>query len=99
MEQKHTPGRWTADTNHRQRADGGWVSFAIKAADGKSVCACAATVKRDPAEIRANARLIQAAPDLLEALQELLALADEINPIEGRAMRKARAAISRALEV
>ena len=43
-----------------------------------------------------DARLIAAAPDLLEALESALELIDVITPLEGDVQRKARAAIYKA---
>lgn len=47
-------------------------------------------------EARANARLIAAAPDLLEALKDMVGLVELMCPFDGPQQRKARAAIARA---
>jgi hypothetical protein len=49
---------------------------------------------RSDAEILANARLIAAAPDLLEALKDVLPELESIGPLEK--FERARAAIARA---
>lgn len=68
MSTKHTPGPWTVNPhfNHgaevRSLASVAWCSVAsTHGASGSQVI--------DVAEARANARLIAAAPDLLEALE------------------------------
>ena len=50
----------------------------------------------DRDERLANARLIAAAPDLLEALEDAVKLIETITPLEGDTMRKAKAAIAKA---
>jgi len=60
---EHTPGPWVGKTPF------------ISDSSGKTI----ATVEPFAAAEHANARLIAAAPDLLEALEELLAEAD--NPV------------------
>ena len=45
---------------------------------------------------RANTRLIAAAPDLLEALKDMVDLVELLCPFDGPQQRKARAAIARA---
>jgi hypothetical protein len=47
-------------------------------------------------ELAANARLIAAAPDLLEALKDMVDLVELLCPFDGPQQRKARAAIARA---
>ena len=47
-------------------------------------------------ETIANARLIAAAPDLLEALKDMVDLVELMCPFDGPQQRKARAAIARA---
>lgn len=47
-------------------------------------------------EARANARLIAAAPDLLESLREMVDLVGMAIPFDGPQQRKARKAIARA---
>ena len=47
-------------------------------------------------EARANARLIAAAPDLLEALKDMVGLVELMCPFDGPQQRKARATIARA---
>lgn len=76
MSQKHTPGPWIP----MQYADGEWgvrqdpnIPSVIVAGEGLpcgfSICNI---VEQSPAEDEANAHLIAAAPDLLEALWEIL---------------------------
>ena len=100
---KHTPGPWTYDQG--QYADWGCVKDASGFLVAKSVVpygtdqnACRRE-RIDPCE--ANARLIAAAPDLLEALETLESMPDErsihdISNEELAAWEKARAAIAKA---
>ena len=92
MSATHTPGPWRvspsvegmlcifADVNHRQ--------------DGYlDACVCAVSAIMDKTEIdEANARLIAAAPELLEALERVVAIADR-DTVEFNA---AKAAIAKA---
>ena len=50
----------------------------------------------DGIDLFANARLIAAAPDLLEALKDMVDLVELLCPFDGPQQRKARAAIARA---
>lgn len=86
---KHTPGPWKVDEDDDVvSATGLWVAFAY--GDSEE-------------EAKHNARLIAAAPDLLEALRALLSAAERMvdkAPVMGRteaeAMDRARLAIDRA---
>lgn len=72
-ETKHTPGPWkVAVSDHRV-----WV---YKEALGKHIADTDTTVTMPRAEQIANARLIAAAPDMLEALREIFM---ECYPNEG----------------
>jgi len=64
MEAKHTPGPWSA-----QRLAERWGAFCINGKDGIRIVSCMLNNKRTRQEKRANAMLIAAAPDLLEALK------------------------------
>lgn len=48
-------------------------------------------------DVGANARLIAAAPELLAALVEAVDLIETISPMEGDTLRRARAAIAKAV--
>lgn len=91
---KHTPGPWWL------QADGvGWY-VECTPERGHSVAYVRAEVEEDDpdtpdAEKEANARLIAAAPDLLDALKELLDQ-DEHGEDEIWVRNKARAAIAKA---
>jgi hypothetical protein len=62
----------------------------------QEVAVCGPT--EQPEQSSANAALIAAAPDLLEALQGLMALLDpDIHGSRGSALENARAAIAKAL--
>jgi hypothetical protein len=88
---KHTPGPW-----HYRRGDE-WSHSVVThhgtLPDGSQNCWTVADINkmREP-EHEANARLIAAAPELLEALKELLPGADAM----GWNTEKARAAIAKA---
>lgn len=83
MKAKHTPGPWVADGSEITTAT--WVC----GADGKRIC----TMRPSFADW-SNARLIAAAPELLEALKDLVARIDEYgSPISASF---ARAAIAKA---
>lgn len=70
---KHTPGPWGVDDA------GGEAPFGVFAEDGDAVCYLTENPMgglglREYAEDQANARLIAAAPDLLEAAKAVLGL-------------------------
>ena len=68
METKHTPGPWN-QLEH-------WASITTN--DGYAICDMALTYSSlSNEELEANARLIAAAPDLLEALQFLMVASGE----------------------
>ena len=85
---KHTPGPWVAE----DYAGAGSVPWYVVPHDHKGTIAALTGL-----DAEANARLIAAAPDMLEALQ---ALVSANNSTDGMAMRKAwgkaDAAIARA---
>lgn len=75
----HTPGPWNVTNSHDWTGMEG-VAFGIDDAagmDGERDYHLATVVHGDPDELVANARLIAAAPDLLEALKGLVAWAEE----------------------
>ena len=63
MSTKHTPGPWQAVNSGRHE----WSHW-INGPDGQSSVVGVTRLARDPTRSDANARLIAAAPDLLEAL-------------------------------
>jgi hypothetical protein len=65
MSTQHTPGPWKFGSI----SNGDFYKRNIAGADGYHV---ALTSSRDDAEVDANARLIAAAPELLEALQAII---------------------------
>ena len=92
-ESKHTPGPWV--TEHGSLYD------AITSADG-DICTWNHLVGRSRPPQKANARLIAAAPELLEACEDLLsdyehlAYEPKMPPVRRRRIERARAAIAKA---
>lgn len=93
----HTPGPWSVDDDDRPRME--WNRH-IYGPNGLAICFMAHSNGRNPKRDAANARLIAAAPALLEALQAIvksLSDQDEEGLIEhAEQMVAARAAIARA---
>jgi len=89
----HTAGPWFVTTDHT-----GKVATVYADSEGARVCTFLGAVLRNlgPDSIAANARLIAAAPDLLDALIELVAISNKncVGP-----WLQARAAISKATGV
>lgn len=85
---KHTPGPW-----HRNiRANGHYpVVFA-----GRNQHVATATQQTDPAETEANIDLIATAPELLQALRELIEAATHHQADAAAALAQARAAVAKA---
>lgn len=96
MSAKHTPGPWTYESDHTHRQFNiRMLGHLIGTRDeAKHICTVNnlpphVLANRDQSTAEANARLIAAAPDLLAALQELLALhIAHHNAIEHAAARK-----------
>lgn len=88
----HMPGPWVAE----RKQPGRWIIYQ----DHSEPCPIASILEVNDS-VDANARLIAAAPDLLEALRDLLALIsiDSLVPESVSYMREARAAITKATEV
>lgn len=100
MTDKHTPGPWIVASDEtvtvRDAQDGGiascgWLKSRLTGP------------RRTSAEVHANARLISAAPDLLEALRAFVEDGFSLHEVERRtdpgtyaAIVKARAAIAKA---
>ena len=90
MSEGFTPGPWVVE-----RADD---AYCIANVGNLVIMPCAGKVKHDNAE--ADARLIAAAPDLLEALEMIVAEADSYTARTGKPvynwLDQARAAIAKA---
>lgn len=65
---KHTPGPWVLNGGYHPA----YASISISAGK-RGICAIASSIKRPGEESMANARLITAAPEMLELLAEYLA--------------------------
>lgn len=76
MSAGHTPGPWCAEPadmfgDHN-------IVLGDNADDARAIAAVVSNL-RAPSEVEANARLIAAAPDLLEACQELIGVIDSVD--------------------
>ena len=92
---KYTTGRWIHNAAGYGRGNDFVLDECFVARDGDDVAICADIIDPetgDPSE--ANARLIAAAPDLLEALECLLASVD--HELYGIAISRARKAIAKS---
>lgn len=89
----HTKGPWYVTGKMTRyveaRIDGGLI---------QEVAACGPTEADDGygPQQEANARLIAAAPDLLDALKDMVNLVELMCPFDGPQQRQARSAIARA---
>lgn len=87
MSTKHSPGQWESDDyGAPEQLYGIRAQFVILSQDGP-----VAYVYTE-----ADARLIAAAPDLLEALREMVSVVEMAIPFDGPQQRKARAVIAKA---
>jgi hypothetical protein len=88
---KHTPGPWIIDR------DGFNDPGALDGGDNlRRVLRWDAFARRHTDEAEANARLIAAAPELLDALQVMAKTFEGLAAIHNDAYRQARAAIAKA---
>ncbi len=99
MEQKaaHTPAPWLIEWNAAQSGEGHYIT---DSKDMVELSRIAAVLFHDDAdgETRANARLLAAAPELLEACKRMIEWDDRKHdhPQRQAAYRNARAAIAKA---
>ena len=70
MNTKHTPGPWKVSTTYKD-AQAGKFSIAPWASQRQSICRLSAREDYPAEYAEANARLIAAAPDLLETLENI----------------------------
>ena len=82
---KHTPGPWK--TSHGRRGAASQVHSAL----GSVICGIIYATSKEGGDMKANARLIAAAPDLLEALDKI-----ERETIDKKIQEIARKAIQKA---
>ncbi len=104
---EYTPGNWIGKVNGRWFRDDGWsapysdegCSSAIAIGDrlGDVIAYACLTTDRSDAELEANARLIAAAPELLEALEEAVFWdSHDEGDVPAVWLDKAKAAIAKA---
>lgn len=87
---KHTPGPWRYENKIDKRADG--YVRCEQTLPGAEFGVAVARVTGEGPEARANARLIAAAPEMLEALNLLVGELETSRPNEWRLMEFKRAA-------
>jgi hypothetical protein len=94
LKPKHTPGPWLAQTHHKVNTKNGKCNVIHK--DGPMFCIIDGVPFR---EAQANARLIAAAPDLLETVERMTKLLESIERETGYCttvtQRDARALIAK----
>lgn len=95
-EAKHTPGPWMPEFGEayrvRAQQDGGQVAIMMNLKGRHGLAG-----RRTGNEVAANARLISSAPEMLDALQEIVAAADGSGWAQLDAtLANARAAIAKA---
>lgn len=88
---KHTPGPWKVD----KYIDSGKPSLSVSA-NGSEVAQASSWAGDGADEAGANARLIAAAPELLEACREAKEVLDDLPCGAAEALKKIDAAISKA---
>jgi hypothetical protein len=93
MKANHTPGPWHLSN---LAANGEQEISISRSYESGGASVAVVESSRDHSRLLADARLIAAAPDLLEALEELLADRYLADPINADRMKKARAAIAKA---
>ena len=91
MKTQHTPGPWFVPTPTYRTL---YVEARVGNGMLQEVAACGPTA--DPAQQAANAQLIAAAPELLEALSDCAAHMHWTQPQGEAALKKAKAAIAKA---
>ncbi|CUJ58749.1 Uncharacterised protein [Achromobacter xylosoxidans] len=101
MTTKHTPGPWYLRTNRHPETDGrpwGWLDLHPPGSTEKAQPSGVRVTWTKGDRSEANARLIAAAPELLEALEWALRAMEARNPLwaEGERFVAARAAIAKA---
>ncbi len=92
---KHTPGPWRVEHQNPSPTTGEWMIAGSKPGYLAEVRDCGS------GDVRANARLIAAAPDLLEACELIVSAFDQLAPMssarnEPLQINAARAAIAKA---
>lgn len=96
MNVQHTPGPWEWD-DMRTKLVGHKGAKVLQDGEGMwDLCSCVAVVDDKPERARSNARLIAAAPDLLEALKLADAMLSGANMNANVVEQKVRAAIAKA---
>lgn len=97
IDMRHTQGPWEAVTDRMYHDN----PYLVVGGDAKSVEWMPLYVqvggRTGWVEQKANTLLIAAAPDLLSALVEAVELIETISPMEGDTLRRARAAIEKAV--
>ena len=91
MQTQHTPGPW------RYCKENGSPTSGCHMIAGATPGYLAEVRDCGSGDVGANARLIAAAPELLAALVEAVDLIETISPMEGDTLRRARAAIAKAV--
>lgn len=90
---KHTPGPWYWDSDPIKGDPLGRVRYRV-VATGKTITQCYYSSSDEKSEH--DARLISAAPDLLEAVRRLLAVGSVSSDVQAEVAKQARAAIAKA---
>ena len=95
----YTPGPWRTSSRAVANSDIG-AEIAVRSKNGLVAIAC--TINEGAVNAEANARLIAAAPELLEALRDLLPILDNDGPLPrvyADVGKRAEAVIARAMRV
>lgn len=84
---KHTPGPWVVEEWDVREPDGCVINGGLQVVAIKNGAKCsiyAATEDGDGDEMEANLNLIAAAPELLDALMQMVAIHDEPSGFDGK---------------